>query len=102
MTTQNHGQVEGGCRTHQGLVGFLQSDPVLPIGADVYPVRLHKVSLLGLLGNGPLCPHGRDEAQEAQVYLQDKYTHDQRHLQNTEPGKYVFQGHPSSTGADRP
>lgn len=47
-----------------------QGDPVLSVGADVYFVGLDKVYLVSLLGNGTLCPDGRDEAQKAEVHLQ--------------------------------
>lgn len=37
---------------------FLQSDPVLSIGADIYFVGLDKVNPLCLLGNGALRADG--------------------------------------------
>lgn len=37
---------------------FLQSDPVLSIGADIYFVGLDKVNPMCLLGNGALCADG--------------------------------------------
>lgn len=68
------GRREGGrgrSRTHNGLISLFQSDPVLAIGADVYSVSLDVIFLLGFLGYGTLCPHSRDESQEAQVHLQE-------------------------------
>lgn len=48
---------------------FLQSDPVLPIRADVHFVGLDKVNPPGLLGNGALGADGRDEPQEPEIHL---------------------------------
>lgn len=48
---------------------FLQSDPVLSIGADVHFVGFDKVNFVRLLGNGALCTYGRDEPQEPKVHL---------------------------------
>lgn len=48
---------------------FLQSDPVLSIGADVYFVGLDKVNPLRLLGDGALRAYGGYKAQEPEIHL---------------------------------
>lgn len=48
---------------------FLQSDPVLSVGADVHFVGLDKVNPLRFLGNGALRADGWHKAQEPEIHL---------------------------------
>lgn len=51
------------------LWALLYCDPILSIGAHIHFVGADKVLLLGFLGDGALCSHGWDKAEESQVHL---------------------------------
>lgn len=52
------------------LGALLDCDPVILGGTHVHFVRADKVVLLGLFGDGSLCPDGRDVAEESQIHLE--------------------------------